>query len=718
MAEPFDNDSLRDFVDEAREHIVALNRDLLELEERGSLADPELVNSTFRAIHTVKGLSGMLGLGSINELSHGMEDALSTVRGGEAVVGGGLAEALFVSLDLLSEMVEAAARGDTGGRDVDGAIGKLSAATAEAGKPEGPQAGGPATGKRAPEDPGDLASYTARGMLVFRVGLSLRRDFASSAKRMLDAIKLLDNVSEVVSVRPKDVEKRLRSRKKTKRSKDIQAELVVATALSEDMLREELAVETVEIEELARPAIRPKDEAGSGASEKSAGSGGTGALQAIRVGVGKLDHILALVGELVIVRSRYNHIAGQALGELAVWAGSSRRTMGLQSELNEVESSMSRTLNELQDAVMKARLVPLGSVFGKFRRAVRDITSRASKRVRFESYGGETELDKKVIDQIGDPLMHLVRNAVDHGIEPPEERRRSGKSPEGCVALSARQEGDRIVLEVADDGRGLDRKRIIQKALERGMLTPEKAREATDREIQEIIAAPGFSTSREVTAVSGRGVGMDVVHSALADLKGTLEVESSFGEGTTFRIRLPLTMAIVDALLVAVGNESYAIAVSSVREILDVGRDSIHQVGMRECFDTDSRVVPLVRLVSALDTPTLEDPSQDDDAPSAPEAGSQREVAGRIAAVGRNGTQTTVIVDSGNEEVGLAVDRVIGQQEIVIKALSRRFEGVAEISGGSVLGDGSVCLILDVPSLVSKAKEEFADVVATSGVAS
>ncbi|MHC4201003.1 MAG: Hpt domain-containing protein, partial [Planctomycetota bacterium] len=242
MAEPFDNDSLRDFVDEAREHIVALNRDLLELEERGSLADPELVNSTFRAIHTVKGLSGMLGLGSINELSHGMEDALSTVRGGEAVVGGGLAEALFVSLDLLSEMVEAAARGDTGGRDVDGAIGKLSAATAEAGKPEGPQAGGPATGKRAPEDPGDLASYTARGMLVFRVGLSLRRDFASSAKRMLDAIKVLDNVSEVVSVRPKDVEKRLRSRKKTKRSKDIQAELVVATALSEDMLREELAV--------------------------------------------------------------------------------------------------------------------------------------------------------------------------------------------------------------------------------------------------------------------------------------------------------------------------------------------------------------------------------------------------------------------------------------------------------------------------------------------
>ncbi len=697
MAELLDKESLRDFVDESREHIVALNRDLLELEERGANADPELINSVFRAIHTVKGLSGMLGLASINELSHGMEDVLSSVRQGEVIVGGAFAEALFESLDLLNEMIEATARGDTAERDIDGALDRLTAAVEEAKKPEGPEGGEPASGRHAPADSGDLTSYTARGMLVFRVGLSLKRDFRSRKKDMLTGIKALERTGDILSVTPEDIEKTLRSRKKLTK---LQAKLVLATPLTEDMLRAELGIETLEIEELARPATVQEDPLKPTTDEEKtdrkalkgpAGAPAAGVAQAIRVDVEKLDNILALVGELVIVRSRYNHVAGQALREVSSALGASREVMSLQSELNEVESSMSRTLNELQDAVMKARLVPLDSVLGKFRRAVRDLALRAGKRVRFESAGGETELDKKVIDQIGDPLMHLIRNAVDHGIEPTDERKRRGKPAEGAVTLSARQEGDRIVLEVTDDGRGLDRERIVEKAIERGMLTPEKANEATDREIQEIISAPGFSTSREVTAVSGRGVGMDVVHQVLADLKGTLEVESSFGEGTTFRIRLPLTMAIVDALLVSVGNESYAIAVSSVREILEVESGSIHRVGTRECFDTSGRVVPLLRLTSALGEGADHSPS------------------------GRNGTQTTVIVDAGEEEVGLAVDRVIGQQEIVIKALSRRFENVVEISGGSVLGDGSVCLILDVPSLVFKAKEEFADVLVEAG---
>lgn len=689
MIDLLDETSLREFVEEAREHVVALNRDLLELEERGANADPELVNSVFRAIHSVKGLSGMLGFNSINKLSHDMEDALSAVRQGEVIISGVLAEALFESLDLLSEMIEAAARGDTAERDVDSVAAKLSAAVEQAGKPEGSEAGEPASGRHAQEDPGDFTSYTARGMLVFRVGLSLKRDFTSNKKKMLDVVEAIGRAGEIVSVRPKDVEKRLHSRKKLR---NLKADLVVATTLSEDMLRAELGAGTPEIEELARPAtvqeepVRPttdqeKKKTDRQASKGPPGAPAVGTAQAIRVDVEKLDNILALVGELVIVRSRYNHVAGQALREVADARGASRQVMSLQSELNEVESSMSRTLNELQDAVMKARLVPLGLVFGKFRRAVRDLALRAGKRVRFESYGDETELDKKVIDQIGDPLMHLVRNAVDHGIEPPDERKRRGKAVEGTVTLSSRQEGDRVVIEVSDDGRGLDRQRIVEKALELGMLTQERATEITDREIQDLISAPGFSTSRKVTTVSGRGVGMDVVHSVLADLKGTLEIESSFGEGTTFRIRLPLTMAIVDALLVSVGNESYAIAVSSVREILEIDESAIHRVGAGECFDTGRRVVPLLRLTRSLGQGAA--PSRS----------------------GRNGTQITVIVDSGDEEVGLAVDHVIGQQEIVIKALSKRFENVVEISGGSVLGDGSICLILDVPSLVAKAKE-------------
>ncbi|MHC4253476.1 MAG: chemotaxis protein CheA, partial [Planctomycetota bacterium] len=609
MAEVLDEDALRDFVEESREHIIALNRDLLELENRGAEADPELVNSTFRAIHTVKGLSGMLGLGSINGLAHSMEDLLATVRQGEVLVAGPVAEALFESLDLLSEMVEAAARGDIGDRDINKALDRLCATAEEArgatgGRTEGGDARtAPARGVSASV----LDACAVRGMLVFRIGLSLRRDFSSSRKKMLRALGKLEGAGELVSVKPKDLKKKLRAGKKVK---DIKAECIFATALPEQMLRAELGTESPEVECLrgdagkpgpgetearkraaadtdlpvgpdadARPAPAGGEGAGDGAASPSAAAAddgpsrprrdSSGAPNAIRVDVGKLDHILALVGELVIVRSRYNHIAGQALDTLAVARGASRRIMSLQSELNEVESSMSRTLNELQDAVMKARLVPLGSVFGRFRRAIRDIAAREGKRVRFESSGGETELDKKVIDQIGEPLMHLIRNAVDHGIEPPDERRRAGKPDEGSVALSARQEGDRVVLEVADDGRGLDRRRIAAKAVARGMLDAGKIDEMTDREMQEIIASPGFSTSREVTAVSGRGVGMDVVRQTLADLKGTFDIESSAGGGTIFRIRLPLTMAIVDALLVSVGNESYAIAVTSVREILE-----------------------------------------------------------------------------------------------------------------------------------------------------
>jgi two-component system chemotaxis sensor kinase CheA len=673
-------------VDESREHIVALNRDLLELEERGRDASPDIVNSVFRAIHTIKGLSGMLGLATINELAHNMEDALSNVREGEVTVSDSLAEALFESLDLLNEMVEAAARGDLAERPIDTAVGNLAAAMQKATK----AAGVVEDDRSASTSADNFAAHTARGLTVVRVRLSLKRDFKSRRKDMLAALECLDGAGEVLSIAPKGTERKLRGRAKVAR---LEAEVILATVLSEELLLKELGTGTVVVQELARPDAAPA--VGGKADMPAAKSGGAsrpeGMTQAIRVGVEKLDNILALVGELVIVRSRYSHVAGQALREVADALGASRSVTSLQSELNEVESSMGRTLNELQDAVMKARLVPLGSVFGKFRRAVRDIASHVGKQVRFESFGGETELDKKVIDKIGDPLMHLVRNAVDHGIELPDERARRGKPAEGVVRLSAHQEGDRVLIEVADNGGGLDRDTIVEKALELGMLTPESAVEATDADLQELISAPGFSTSREVTAVSGRGVGMDVVRSTLADLKGVLEVDSSLGTGTTFRIRLPLTMAIVDALLVSVGEESYAVAVSSVKEILEVDSESIHRVGTRECFDTDSRVVPLIRLSSALG-----------------------ETNGRLKTESA-AKQTTVIVDVGDEEVGLAVDRVIGQQEIVIKALSRRFENVVEISGGSVLGDGSVCLILDVPSLVSKAKQEFADVLVEAG---
>ena len=558
-----------------------LNRELLELEEQGAAAPDELVNNAFRAIHTIKGLSGMLGLSQINRLSHSMEDVLAGVRRGDLHFAGGLAGILFEFLDLLSEMVEATSAGASDAQhhqEVHDAIGKIRQVVEAA---------------KGPGDPGP------------------------------------DEAPEQGSGEPKGTEP----------SK--------------------------------APKAPEKEKKGNYKGQTS---------QAIRVDVEKLDRILALVGELVISRSRYAHLAGQAVSRLSDIGVASRNVIGLQTELTETESVMSRTLTELQDAVMKARLVPMGSVFGRFRRLVRDLASQTGQWIRFESTGGETELDKKVIDQIGDPLMHLIRNAVDHGIETPQEREIRGKPEQGCITLSARQEGDRIVIEVTDDGRGLDRERIVKKALDRGLLSPEKAAEVTGQEMQEIISAPGFSTAKEVTDLSGRGVGMDVVQETLANLKGTLEIQSRPGEGTTFRIELPLTMAIVDSLLVAVNQERYAIAVSSVKEILEISHDAIHSVGKKECFQSKGRVLPLIRLVAALDT------------------------NGSGEADGGNGRGTTVLVDSDDGDIGLMVDRVIGQQEIVIKALSRRFENVHEISGGSVLGDGSVCLILDVRALVAKAR--------------
>jgi two-component system chemotaxis sensor kinase CheA len=710
MVELLDEDSLRDFVDEAREHVVSLNRDLLELEDKGRGAGPDLVNNAFRAIHTIKGLSGMLGLGGINTLSHGMEDVLAEVRQGGLEFGGGVSQAFFDALDVLAAMVESAASGEpdagSGGGDV---LARLVSAAFEAA-------------------PSGAAGAEAPGPSEFRVRLSLARDFRRSKKRMLAALDTLAGAGEVVSVRPAGARKKLSSRQRLAK---LDVEVVVRTKLAPDDLRARLVdkcgapkanIERLEsagtpggadasaesgapVDASAEPAPEPSTR--SEAEGRPTDPGQTS--QAIRVDVGKLDRLLALVGELVISRSRYHHLAGRAISDLARAHAASRpdpvrsdvagyarpfrgpreagrcaatlrvgNVISLQSELNEVESSMSRTLSELQDAVMKARLVPLGTVFGRFRRTVRDITAKSGRRARFESDGGETELDKKVIDAIGDPLMHLVRNAVDHGIEPPAERAAAGKPEEGRVSLSAGQEGDRVVIEVSDDGRGLDRGAIVRKATERGLISSEKAAALGDHELLEIITAPGLTTSREVTDVSGRGVGMDVVREALAGLKGTLELKTSPGEGTTFRIKLPLTMAIVDSLLVAVGGETYAIAVRSVKEILAIDERDVHRVGERECFRANGRVLPVVRLGSAL--------------------GAQGVAAGKAL--------TIVVVDSGEGEVGLVVDRVIAQQEIVIKALSRRFENVEDISGGSVLGDGSVCLIIDVPSLVAKATED------------
>ena len=667
MADSIDDTTLREFVEEVREHIVVLNRDFLELEEKGADAPAELVNEAFRAIHTIKGLSGMLGLTSVNELAHRMEDALSTVRQGNARVEGKLSQALFDALDLLGEMINTAARGQMPSQDTSRILARLADALTSG--------GGAATDQTAAGDA--WSRYTRRGLGVLQVTLKLERDSSQNRRELLAALEGLHGLGEVLSIAPESAEKRLRARKKIR---SLKMTVTLATRLTADDLAFDLNIGSANVVEIAAPqqvAASP----GAGADEAprdAAQPAGTAAAEdvsgAIRVDAGKLDRVLALVGELVILRSRYHHVASQALGQIARSDALSRGVMVLQSELNEVESTMSRTLGELQDAVMKARLVPIGTAFGRLRRTARDVAAKQNKEVRFETSGGETELDKKVIDQISSPLTHLVRNSVDHGIEEPAARAAAGKPKEGCIMIGVRQEGDRVIIEVRDDGRGLDRARIIAKAVQRGLLAPEKAKGLTETGLADIVCSPGFSTAAEVTDVSGRGVGMDVVKETVSALKGSFDITSIAGAGSAFRITLPLTMAIMDALLVSVADETYAIAVASVREIQELEGAPVHKAGGREFVQAMGGAIPLVRMTTALEVP------------------------GTRAA---RADQNIVIVDSHEGRIGLVVDGVIGQQEIVVKSLSRRFETVKEVSGGSVLGDGSVCLIIDVPSLVA-----------------
>jgi two-component system chemotaxis sensor kinase CheA len=674
MADELDPGTLRDFVEEAREHVVTLNRDFLELEDKGAAAPAELVNEAFRAIHTVKGLSGMLGLKAVNVLAHGMEDALSEVRQGRATVTGLLAQSLFEALDRLSAMVDTAAGGAMPQDDVTPLVSKIAVSL----KARADLTPAPPLPEARPAAATGWQRYTSLGLSIVRVTLAPDVDTPAHRRRVLDTLEALESLGERLALEPEDVEKRLAAKKKLRK---LEVVATLATRLSVDELKLELGPSAAAIDVIASPPASGRADAeATAAPPRLSGSAAPTsraddqASQSIRVDAAKLDRVLALVGELVILRSRYNHVATRALADLDAARGTARGATALRGELNEVESTMSRTLGELQDAVMNARLVPLGSVFGKLERIARDAAAGAGKKVKVVSTGGETELDKKVIDQIAAPLTHLVRNAVDHGIEPIDRRTSAGKPVEGVVSVDVRQEGDRVVIEVSDDGRGLDREKILATAVSRGLVAKDAGR-LSDAEVMTLICKPGFSTADTVTDVSGRGVGMDVVNEAVSRLKGVLQMESLPGTGSTFRIRLPLTMAIVDALLVTIGSETYAIPVGSVREIVELDPRAVHVAAGREFFQSLGGPVPIVRLAEALCLP-------------GPETLPER--------------PPTVIVESGDGEVGLVVDEVVGQREIVVKSLSKRFEAVAEISGGSVLGDGSVCLILDVPSLVAR----------------
>ncbi len=699
------NQYMEMFLEESREHLDSLDDGLMTLEK-----DPEelsILNDIFRNAHTLKGMSATMGYTKIAELTHDMENILDLLRHEKMAVTEDIIDTLLKCGDSLRQMVESIGEGGPEDVvDISEVAAKLSALVSGGGQAPAPAAApaaaAPAPAAAAPEAPkvaaleysdmdrGVITQALDSGMRAYHIKVTLAEGCVLKSARSYMVMNSLDQLGEVVkSVPPtEDLEQ-----EKFERSFDV---VVVTDAESKTVEDTVLAISEVDkaevmdvAEELkaedaaaeapaAAPAPAPveappsvaappvpvsqpapakaedkKAVAAAKANEKKLKSG-----QSVRVDIEKLDTLLNLVGELVINKVRLEQI------------GITHRL----TELTETLEQMDRVTTDLQTVVMKVRMVPVGQVFNRFPRMVRDLAKELNKEINLRIEGEETELDRTVIDEIGDPLMHLLRNSLDHGVEHPDDREAKGKPRAGDVGLIARHEGNNVVIMVTDDGKGIDADVIRRKAIEKGMITQDEADNINDADAVRLIFLPGFSTAEKITDVSGRGVGMDVVRSKIETLGGHVDVETKIDEGSVFKIKLPLTLAIIQALMVKVAEEMYAIPLGSIDSTINITQEDIKTVKNKEVIVLRGQIIPIIRLGDILNVPR-ENGEENDDI-------------------------FVVVVHIGERKAGIVVDNLIGQQEIVIKTLGKLLAGLKVISGATVLGDGRVALILDVSALM------------------
>ncbi|MGI6604166.1 MAG: chemotaxis protein CheW [bacterium] len=646
------------FFAEAREHLEELNDGLLALEKDPSA--PGVINTVFRAAHTIKGMAATMGFQTISTLTHKMEDVLDKLRAGTLQMMPELFDVLFHAVDTLESILSTAQTEDEP---------PLSCLNEVLPKLEGwlgtdlRKVTPTAASLQAVEE--DLSSYEknvvaaaqSRGYKAFMITVTLSPDCLMKGVRAFLVFQKLEACGEVLRAEPpvEDLEEEkfgdsFRLLYVTQRSVEEINTLLLGVS----------DVRTVEINELVlRSAASTGKELQPAVEERQRHL----STQTVRIDIHRLDNLMNLVGELVITKTRLDQL---------LLAHSS-------PELEETLKSLTRVAGGLQDAVMKARMVPLAQVFNRFPRMVRDLARELGKQVDFLIEGEETELDRSVIDEIGDPLVHLLRNAVDHGIEPQTTRAANGKNPMGRIRLSACYEGNHVLIAVEDDGEGISRSAVLAKAKERGLLGSREGEELNDQEVYRLLFLPGFSTSKTVSDVSGRGVGLDVVESKIESLGGSVEVRSRHGEGTRFTIRLPLTLAIIQALLVNLGTETYAIPLEGVEEIQVVAKEDVKLVRQRQVILLRGEVVPLVCLGPLLGCVAESEDTED---------------------------ISVVVVRGDTGRAGLVVSGLVGQREIVIKSLGRFLGNVAGIGGATILGDGRVALILDPSGILALAAEE------------
>ncbi len=669
------------FIDESKEYIQTLNDSLLALEK-----DPtnmEAVNEAFRALHTLKGMSGTMGFDRMSKFCHVVEQFLDKVRSKRVELTSEFIDKLLMSVDLLDKMLSTIISSSTDqieDNNVEALIKHFESLQRSGGSEESAKQEAARTHVDTTivepeqffitlsEEVLNVAKEAVRqGYKVYKVKVTLESGTQFKAVRMYMVFKNIeDNGGQILSSLPsvEDIEQEkfdlevelvvvTRQEKEALRNSIMSISEIDKVMISDVVLEQQKRVEEERVVEEESEEITEKKEAKSQLEAKE--SKRKRIVQTVRVDIDKLDTLMNLMGELVISRSRI----ADTLRKYNI------------KEVDESLANLNRITLDLQNVVMKVRMVPIAFVFNRFPRMVRDVAKQLNKEINFIIEGEETELDRTFVEDIGEPILHILRNAIDHGIESKEERLAKGKPPVGTVILSARHEGNNVVIEVKDDGRGIDRAAVLKKAVEKGLITESQAESLPDEKVFEFLFIPGFSTKSQASELSGRGVGLDVVRNVVEALNGSVSVESVKGKGTTVTMRLPLTLAIIQALLVKVGSYVYAIPIANIDSTLSIDRSQIKKIQDREVTVIRGEIVPILKLWDILNLPHQQ----------------------------IDGTYNTVIVRSGTKKIGVAVDMLIGQEDIVIKSLGKIFSDVKVFSGGAILGDGSIALILDVTNI-------------------
>lgn len=688
------------FIDESNEHLQSLSDQLMILEKEPENSDT--INEIFRAAHSLKGMAGTMGYKRMQNLTHDMENVFSEVRNGNIKVTSDMCDVLFQCLDALENYVSNIQNTQDEGTDdnepIIKALNSFIGGNNEESKETQPQTD--ASAVTAGEGTSELAfadfemnavnEALKKGLGVYEIDVTVDENCILKAARAFLVFKNLEGHCDVIKSEPstQDIEDEKFDKKFTivvvskESMEDISgiirnvSEIKSAEAKAittpfpeseETESKEEAKTEQTEVPEATSSKEAKKEETKKPSmltqAKKAAAANSKAVSHTVRVDIDKLDVLMNLVSELIIAKN----------GLVSASISDDGETASNNQKFTEQIEYLERVTTNLHESVMKVRMMPIEGVISKFPRMIRDLNKKLNKKMELYITGEETELDRTVLDEIGDPIMHLLRNSADHGLESAEVRAERGKPEVGSIYLNAFQEGNNVVIEVADDGNGIDVEKVKSKAVEKGTLTQEQADALTEKEAIDLLFKPSFSTSDKITDVSGRGVGLDVVKSKIEALGGDVEVKTKYGEGSTFSIRLPLTLAIIQALMVKLGDEKYAISLGSIETIEDVPVSDIKYVHAKEVINLRGSVIPLIRLRDILDVP-----------------GEAEETD----------TIIVVIVRKGDKLAGLVVDSLIGQMEIVIKSLGKYININRMISGATILGDGSVALIIDANTLV------------------